>query len=407
MRILFCHETYYTQRQDGTVYSYGAFPYELWERRFLPYFEHVTVVGRKKKLGENETGVLDVSSGRNVEHVLLPNIHSPLKRFTKSGRMYKKIKDQVERADAVVIRGPVDFGMMAARAARACGKPYAIEMCGCAYDRAFYKSDMVGKLYAPFKYRRAQKMVMHADAVMYVTENFLQARYPTNGLEDYASNVEISMPPDHVLENRMARIAQDKAKITIGLIGNFESGLKGIGMAVDALGIVQKYYEDHKDSGLPDFELKILGQSMAALWQSAIKEKHLEGKVEFCGRIPSGDAVMEWLDAVDIFVKPSLHEGLPRPVIEAMSRGCTVLSSDAGGASELLEAGCIYPRGEVSVLADQIIEFMVQSKRAHMAKVNFNKAKEYTTETLVARRHEFWQEFSDIVLKNKLRASKK
>ncbi len=395
MHILFCHDTFYSSRRDGTVYSYGAFPYELWERRFLPYFESVTVIGRKKKLRPDETGVLAVSSGQNVDHILLPDIDSPVKRFTKYTRMYKRIEEQVERADAVVIRGPVEFGMMAAKAARKLAKPYAIEMCGCAYDKTYYKGDWFNRIYAPVKYRHAQKMVHHADAVMYVTEKFLQQRYPTQGYQESASNVEIVAPPEFVINHRLDRIKAREEALNLGMIGNFGNGLKGLGVAIDALAILEK--KRAEDRSLPDFKFKVLGQGMPAIWQSLLKDHGLDGKVEFCGTIPGGKEVFGWLDDIDIYLQPSFHEGLPRSLVEAMSRGCPSLCSDAGGTQELLSSEFIHERGNAEQLSRHILHFMQKENRKIAARNNFEKAKNYTRETLVPRRAAFWENFAQKV----------
>lgn len=395
MHILFCHDTFYSSRRDGTVYSYGAFPYELWERRFLPYFESVTVIGRKKKLRPDETGVLAVSSGQNVDHILLPDIDSPVKRFTKYTRMYKRIEEQVERADAVVIRGPVEFGMMAAKAARKLAKPYAIEMCGCAYDKTYYKGDWFNRIYAPVKYRHAQKMVHHADAVMYVTEKFLQQRYPTQGYQESASNVEIVAPPEFVINHRLDRIKAREEALNLGMIGNFGNGLKGLGVAIDALAILEK--KRAEDRSLPDFKFKVLGQGMPAIWQSLLKDHGLDGKVEFCGTIPGGKEVFGWLDDIDIYLQPSFHEGLPRSLVEAMSRGCPSLCSDAGGTQELLSSEFIHERGNAEQLSRHILHFMQKENRQIAARNNFEKAKNYTRETLVPRRAAFWENFAQKV----------
>ncbi len=397
MHILFCHDTYYSKKRDGTILSYGTFPYELWETRFLPYFESITVVGRKKKLDPNETGVLLTSSGRNVEHVLLSNVHTPVKVLTKYINTYNKIKKQVERADAVVIRGPVELGMMAARAARKYGRPYAVEMCGCAYNKEFSKNSILSKIYAPIKFRRAQNMVKYADAVIYVTENFLQERYPTQGISAYASNVEITTPPEYVFKSRLERINLDNPQINIGLIGNFGSGLKGLDIALAALDIVNKYRDENPDKNLPDFHFKILGQAFAAQWQALIREHGLCGKVEFCGTIARGRDVLEWLDEIDIYLQPSLHEGLPRSLIEAMSRGCLALASDAGGASELLADKFIHKYGDEQMLAEQMISLMNKEAYLLAAENNFDKAKNYTREELIPRRRNFWESFASLV----------
>ena len=177
MHILFCHDTYYARDKAGKTYAYGSFPYALWETRFLPHFERMTVIGREKACDVREIKSLDVSSGKNVEHILLPNINAPLKRLLNGQEIYLKIEDQVKQADAVIIRGPVEFGMMAAKAARAHGKPYAIEMSGCAFDNVWYHGSKIGKIYAPLKYLRGRHMVAKADQVI-----LRFGRYPPRNL---------------------------------------------------------------------------------------------------------------------------------------------------------------------------------------------------------------------------------
>jgi len=291
---------------------------------------------------------------------------------------------------------------MAAKAARKCGKPYAIEMCGCAYNKEFSKSSLFSKIYAPLKFRRAQYMVAHADAVIYVTESFLQERYPTKGISAYASNVEIATPPEYVLSEKLERIQNTLSPVNInmGLIGNFGSGLKGLDIALEALEIVNKYAQENPDKNLPDFRLKVLGQGFAAQWQGLIRSYNLDGKIEFCGTIARGRDVLKWLDDIDIYLQPSLHEGLPRSLIEAMSRACPALASDAGGASELLTEEFIHECKDSQELADHIILLMDKDNRLKAAQDNFKKAKNYTCEELIPRRHNFWESFATLAAEN-------
>ncbi len=394
MKIVFCHDTFYSKKRDGTVYSYGDFPYSHWEQRFLPYFDEITVIGRKKKLRQEETGILDISSGPNIDHILLPNIDAPVKRLTKYAHMYEKIKQEVDKADAVVIRGPVDFGFMAAKIARASGKPYAVEMCRCAYDKTYFKGDVFNKAYAPFKFKQDQEMVRHAGAVIYTTESFLQSRYPTNGRSACAPQVEIDAAPESVLSKRLNRINSRNDILTLGLIGNFGNGLKGIESALDALRIVNQHCNQNPQENLPDVKLRILGQGVPALWHDKLHEYNLQEKVEFCGRIARGQAVLDWLDEIDIYLQPGVNTGLPRSLIEALSRGCTVLSSQTGGVAEVLEPAYIHARADTRKLALDIMMMMEQKKRLHSAKTNFEKSKNYTREILIPRRQAFWNDFA-------------
>ena len=53
--------------------------------------------------------------------------------------------------------------------------------------------------------------------------------------------------------------------------------------------------------------------------------------------IKVGDEFGHTNDNIDVFIMPSLQEGLPRSMVEAMSRGCNVIGSRVGGIPELLD----------------------------------------------------------------------
>ncbi len=402
MHLLFCHEIFYSAKRDGSVLTYGNFPYEFWQERFLNNFDTMTVIGRKKKLRADEQGVLQTSSGQNVQHVLMPDIYEPLKRLTKQGLMYRRIEEQVKRADALVVSGPIDYGVMAAHAARTHGIPYAVEMCGCAYDKEYFKGDLFNKAYAPIKYQRAKAMVKNADAVIYVTQNFLQKRYPTTGLSEHATNIEIPKAPPEILEKRLQKLAEKTGEISIGLIGNFENGLKGVHIAIEALGIVRKALQNKTDETgkTPSVRLRVLGQGIPALWTQALKQNGVENDVEFCGRIADKEDVLKWLDDIDIFIKPGFHEGLPRPLIEAMSRGCAALSSNTGETDDLLGTQYIHSRGDSKTLSDQILDLIKPENRRRAAVENFEKAKLYAKDETYKRREKFWNNFAQTAQDN-------
>lgn len=58
-----------------------------------------------------------------------------------------------------------------------------------------------------------------------------------------------------------------------------------------------------------------------------------------CRFLPSVPHVGPQLRSIDIFVHPSLSEGLPNAVMEAMASGCAVISSRVGGCPELIDHG--------------------------------------------------------------------
>jgi glycosyltransferase involved in cell wall biosynthesis len=73
----------------------------------------------------------------------------------------------------------------------------------------------------------------------------------------------------------------------------------------------------------------------------------------------------ERLAEVDLLVLPSLREGLPLVLIEAMAAGVPVLAADLPGCRELVgdEAGVLFPPGDVSALTDGLRQLLRDGER--------------------------------------------
>lgn len=67
-----------------------------------------------------------------------------------------------------------------------------------------------------------------------------------------------------------------------------------------------------------------------------IERADLDVDVEFLGWV---DDVPALLQSTDVFVLPSYNEGLPRSILEAMAMEVPVVTTDAGGAEELVRDG--------------------------------------------------------------------
>jgi glycosyltransferase involved in cell wall biosynthesis len=70
---------------------------------------------------------------------------------------------------------------------------------------------------------------------------------------------------------------------------------------------------------------------------------------------------------VDLFVLSSDWEGMPLSVLEAMSEGVPVVSTDVAGISDLLRngvSGRIVPRGNSAALAEAMIECLNNPEKA-------------------------------------------
>ncbi len=83
-----------------------------------------------------------------------------------------------------------------------------------------------------------------------------------------------------------------------------------------------------------------------------VRERKLDTHVTFAG---ASDDVAGFLRTFDIFVLPSLNEGISNTILEAMATGLPVLASTAGGNPELVRegvTGSLFAPGDAEELAD-------------------------------------------------------
>jgi len=86
--------------------------------------------------------------------------------------------------------------------------------------------------------------------------------------------------------------------------------------------------------------------------QARIAELGLGDRVRLLGHVES--PIEEILAGVDIFAFPSVQEGLPYSILEAMRSGCTIVTTNVGGIPEAIvdgESGLLVPPADVGALA--------------------------------------------------------
>lgn len=394
MKVVWAHDHTFYFNESGKFFSGGKLPYAVWER-YLGVFDQITVACRGKKTSADaDMSGKTISSGPNVDFLVLPSLSNPVNKLTKRGYIEQTLKESIGKADAVIARLPSEIGAEAIRVARSLGKPYAIEVVACAWDGLWNYGNLQGRLYAPFALMQTRMIAKSAPYALYVTEQFLQNRYPcASGHTESCSNVEIPETSDEVLARRLERIQSiaSTTPMTIGLIGSLNGRTKGIDIALKAIAKVRSY--------LPQsVKFRVLGDGDPARWQALADKLGIGSIVSFEGVLPSGGAVLEWLDGVDLYVQPSYQEGLPRATIEAMSRGCPVLGSTAGGIPELIHESCLHRPGQVGQLAEQIKRAVTdRTWIKEQAEQNFGRSRFYTKTKLDAKRQAFWQSFGESV----------
>ncbi len=109
-------------------------------------------------------------------------------------------------------------------------------------------------------------------------------------------------------------------------------------------------------SAMPGARLLLVGTGME--WGNPAFRAIVPRELDQQRLIPVGpaDDVASWLAAVDVAVMPSLVEGFPNALGEAMACGLPCIASDAGDARDVLAGhGEIVPAGDVATLAEAMI----------------------------------------------------
>ncbi|MEA5515506.1 glycosyltransferase [Nodularia sp. UHCC 0506] len=77
------------------------------------------------------------------------------------------------------------------------------------------------------------------------------------------------------------------------------------------------------------------------------------------GHLSNSELVAQYLRLCDVYLQPSLWEGMPNALLEAMACGCCCIASDAGGIPEVIlhgENGFMLPRSQLHKLGEAVLE---------------------------------------------------
>lgn len=388
MKVLYVHDSKFIRYND-IYYGNGHYAYELQWKRYLEYFDEIRVVGRIKEVhNRSDVELVSVSSGPGVSFVNCPGLLSVKGLLFNIHKAHSILKEEIENADAVIIRMHSMSGSLAAMIARRKKVPYLVEVVGCSRTAFWYYGTLTGKLAALPSYRLEKYIIRHAPFAIYVSRNFLQQRYPNKHYSVGCPDCCVALTDSSVLENRIRRIDgyNDKTIYRLGFVGAANVEYKGLETALKALARLSVNDRNYR--------LCILGGGDYSRWIKKAEEYGIREMLEFSGIRGGGQEVFEWFDTIDIFIMPSFQETLGRALIEAMSRGCPALGTRDTAIPEQLGDDCLFYAGDEKML-EQLIRGMKESKEymKMCARENFYRAQKYSEEILKPKRDRYWHDF--------------
>lgn len=378
MKLLFIHDHPF-YKENNIVFSGGGLPSIVWNN-YLNYFKRVFVYGRRSYNIKDKK----VTSSFNKVHFELTENYNGVKDFFF---YYPKIKKELEllinKSDVVLVRLPSILGFVGAHIAFENKKKVIVEQVGNAFEAMNTTGSLLGKISAPILHSINKKIVSRADYVSYVTISKLQEEYPSKGLTASVSNVVLESIYSKEQIN-LERFSNEAIKI--GLIGGFDTRYKGQDILIKAISLLP--LDSQKN-----IELYFVGKGNANWLLNLSKKLKLYNNIKFIGPMESGKEIFDFLSTMSLYVQPSLTEGMPRALLEAMSVGCPVLGSKVGGIPDVIEKDHLHTPGDYKMLFSQINDLI--EDRDLLTKESFRSVdvvKKFKKNLLDLKRKEFYNQ---------------
>lgn len=189
-----------------------------------------------------------------------------------------------------------------------------------------------------------------------------------NGIEINEYRIDEAEKVIHGKLGLMEEIGLKSDVPVIGVIGRLV-WQKGFEYFIEAIpGVLNKF---------KDAKFLVVGEGLLEEELKAVSKKlKIDDKISFTGFRRD---IKEILATIDIFVIPSLLEGLPMILLEAMGMGKPIVATDIDGIKEVLEngkTGLLVPPRDTVALTDAIVNLLIYRDQAHQMGINARRVVE-------------------------------
>lgn len=259
----------------------------------------------------------------------------------------------------------LEKGFVGASLKSLCGKPLVVTAHGGdVYDLPFRNSWY--KILARYVLSEADQVItvsqFNAKKLLSLGVSSNKLHVIPNGYDEKLFN------PVPLYEARKKLCLPFSKKVLLSVGGLVD--MKGHTCLVDAMRIVLKKRND--------VILVIVGSGpLKEKLHKKAKKLGLNGKILFVGR-KKHDEIPMWINASDLFVLPSLSEGFPTVIPEAMACGKPVIGTCVGGVPEAItsdDVGVLVNPKDPEALAQVILEAL---DRKWVPRIILNYAKQYS-----------------------------
>ena len=168
----------FLQTPDGRVWTVTQCPYDFYSE-YLEIFDSVRVVARTFPVAKPQPDYLAVE-GPEVEFCPVTSYRGPIEFIARNSAIRRSVRDAVPNRAAVIFRVPSQVANSVEAILRARRHPYAIDVVADPYDvlSPAANSHPAARVARVYFTRKMKRQVKQAIAVRYVTQTYLQRRYP-------------------------------------------------------------------------------------------------------------------------------------------------------------------------------------------------------------------------------------
>ena len=335
------------QTPDGKVWTNSVYGYDFF-KRYLDVFENVRLVTRMKRITYEDLGNRVLVSGPRLEFFALPFYHGPWQYARKYTSIKRALEQAIESCDCAVLRIPDQLAFQIFNKVKRANIPCAVEVVAHSWD--LYAPGTIKTVLRPllrvlwdFNQR---KLCKQANGVAYVTEKYIQKRYPSGiktmdseRFETFYTSADLN--PVYFSEPR-TKESFDKDILNFVHVSGINNNAKGHCELLNVMADLKKHGIKHRLTFIGGGTLLNKFKEMSA-------ELKLNDQVEFIGHLSNPSEIAEKLKASDLFILPTMTEGLPRVILEAMASGLPCIATDVGGIPELISERALVNRNNLSL----------------------------------------------------------
>lgn len=398
MKVLVTTHAQMFQTPDGKVWTNSVYGYDFFNR-YLDVFENVRLVTRMKKITYEDLGNRVLVSGPRLEFFSLPFYHGPWQYAKKYIKIQKTLAQAVESCDCAVIRIPDQLAFQIFNKVKSVNIPCAVEVVAHSWD--LYAPGTIKTVLRPLLRVlwdfNQKKLCKQANGAAYVTEKYIQKRYPSGVKEMDSERFETfytSADLDSVYFGEpRSKESFDKDILNFIHVSGINNTAKGHYELLNVMAELKKQGFKHRLTFIG-------GGTLLNKFKELSNNLALDDQVDFLGHLSNPSEIADILKASDLFILPTMTEGLPRVILEAMASGLPCIATDVGGIPELISDDCLIPPNDMNALKEKIVNVCNNKNLLEReSKRNLNKILECYTPTIIRqKRTEFYHKLKNSLL---------